>query len=96
MGSWAVHAERAPVRVSTGGRGGGALLERIRVGVPAQAGITRPVFWLGGGLLVAGLLFSYVAKMLEVPCLRSSCGGSKPSLLGFVSPILTVALMSGL
>lgn len=41
VGSWAVHAERAPVRVSTGGRGGGALLERVRVGVPAQAGISR-------------------------------------------------------
>lgn len=41
VGSWAVHAERAPVRVSTGGRGGGALLERVRVGVPAQAGVSR-------------------------------------------------------
>lgn len=41
VGSWAVHAERAPVRVSTGGRGGGALLERVRVGVPAQAGVSQ-------------------------------------------------------
>lgn len=37
VGSWAVHVERAPVRVSTGGRGGGAVLERVRVGVPTQA-----------------------------------------------------------
>lgn len=41
VGSWAVHAERAPVRVSTGGRGGGALLERVRVGVPAEAGVSQ-------------------------------------------------------
>lgn len=92
MGSWAAHAERAPVRVSTGGRGGGALLERVRVGVPAQA----RVLIRRGPASSRAAFPPHVAKMLEVPCLRPSCGGSKPRLLGFVSPILIVALMSGL
>lgn len=41
VGSWAVHAERAPpCECSQGGGGGPALLERVRVGVPAQAGVS--------------------------------------------------------
>lgn len=59
------------MRVSTWGRGGGAQLQCVRVGVPTQDRVSEDQCTGQEGTCFAGVLLSQITKMQELPCLRS-------------------------